>query len=141
MLSLYIIYDWSDTCVTNIARLTGAAVSDPRVVQKILLLAWRFAPVVEGYKTFTAYHAGDGVWVEVDVIMPRGEKVGRAHDVAETLQYCLEGLREVDRAFVSVDCKFLFFIYPFSLFFWSPQAHSVIIYNNDNNGSKPGSLA
>lgn len=35
--------------------------------------------------------------------MKEGEKVGRAHDVAETLQYCLEGLREVDRAFVSVD--------------------------------------
>ena len=102
LLSLFIIYDWSDTCIQNIARLTGSAVSD-RILQKVLLLAWRFAPVVEGYKTLTAYHAGDGVWVEVDVIMKEGEKVGRAHDVAETLQYCLEGLREVDRAFVSVD--------------------------------------
>ena len=61
--------------------------------------------MIEGYKTVTAYHAGDGVWVEVDVMMAEGEKVGRAHDVAETLQYCLEGLREVDRAFVTVDCK------------------------------------
>lgn len=30
-------------------------------------------------------------------------RLSRAHDVAETLQYCLEGLSEVDRAFVSVD--------------------------------------
>ncbi len=30
-------------------------------------------------------------------------RLNRAHDVAETLQYCLEGLEEVDRAFVMVD--------------------------------------
>ena len=36
--------------------------------------------------------------------MLKGETtLSRAHDVAETLQYCLEGLSEVDRAFVSVD--------------------------------------
>lgn len=74
--------------------------------------------MVEGYKTVTAYHAGDGVWVEVDVIMAEGEKVGRAHDVVETMQYCLEGLTEVDRAFVSVDCKFSpFFSLPLLFFF------------------------
>lgn len=32
----------------------------------------------------------------------------KAHDISETLQYCLEGLPEVDRAFVTVDCKSFF---------------------------------
>lgn len=90
LLSLYIIYDWADTCLENINRLTGAAVSD-RLWQKLMLLAYRFSPVVDGYKTLTAYHAGDGVWVEIDIIMDENEKVHRAHDVAETLQYCCEG--------------------------------------------------
>jgi divalent metal cation (Fe/Co/Zn/Cd) transporter len=58
-----------------------------------------------------AYHAGDGVWAEVDILLDPQEKLMRAHDIAETLQYCLEGLNEVDRAFVSVDCKFA----PFAL--------------------------
>jgi hypothetical protein len=31
----------------------------------------------------------------------------KCHDIAETLQYCLEGLNEVDRAFVTMDCKLL----------------------------------
>jgi hypothetical protein len=30
----------------------------------------------------------------------------KCHDIAETLQYCLEGLSEVDRAFVTMDCEF-----------------------------------
>ncbi|KAF2236671.1 hypothetical protein EV356DRAFT_512878 [Viridothelium virens] len=102
ILSLYIIYDWADTCLENINRLTGAAVSE-RMWQKLMLLAYRFSPVLGGYKTLTAYHAGDGVWVEIDIILDENEKVHRAHDVAETLQYCCEGLEEVDRAFVTVD--------------------------------------
>jgi len=51
----------------------------------------------------TAYHAGEGVWVEVDILLDEKTPLEYAHDVAETLQYCLEGLNEVDRAFVSVD--------------------------------------
>ena len=69
----------------------------------MIYLAWRFAPVVDAYKTITAYHAGDGVWVELDIMLGEETRLSRAHDVAETLQYCLEGLGEVDRAFVSVD--------------------------------------
>ncbi|KAL9130977.1 MAG: hypothetical protein Q9217_000966 [Psora testacea] len=103
-LSLFIIYDWAETLFQNIARLTGSAVDD-RVLKKVMYMAWRFAPLVEAYKCVTAYHAGDGVWVEIDVLMKENERLGKAHDVAETLQYCLEGLREVDRAFVTVDLR------------------------------------
>ena len=104
LLSLFIIYDWAETLLENVARLTGAAVDD-RILKKVTYMAWRFAPLVDAYKTITAYHAGDGVWVEMDVMMAEETKLGKAHDVAETLQYCLEGLGEVDRAFVTVDCK------------------------------------
>jgi divalent metal cation (Fe/Co/Zn/Cd) transporter len=105
LLSLFIIYDWSSTCLSNIIRLSGSSASD-RVMQKVLFVAWRFESLVTGFKNITAYHAGDGIWVEIDILMDPGEKLMQAHDVAETLQYCLEGLSEVDRAFVSVDCKF-----------------------------------
>ena len=113
LLSLFIIYDWAETLVENVARLTGAAVDD-RILKKVTYMAWRFAPVVEAYKTITAYHAGDGVWVEMDIMMDEETKLGKAHDVAETLQYCLEGLGEVDRAFVTVDCEFAAFFFGLS---------------------------
>jgi divalent metal cation (Fe/Co/Zn/Cd) transporter len=105
LLSLFIIYDWGETCFDNVVRLSGTAATD-RSLQKIVFVAYRFESLVNGFKNIQAYHAGDGVWAEVDILLNPEEKLMRAHDIAETLQYCLEGLNEVDRAFVSVDCKF-----------------------------------
>ncbi|KAK7534977.1 uncharacterized protein J3D65DRAFT_629619 [Phyllosticta citribraziliensis] len=102
LLSLFIIYDWADTCLQNVTRLTGSAASD-RVHRKILYLAVRFGPLVQGFKTVTAYHAGDGIWVEIDVLLDERTPLRKAHDIAETLQYCCEALSEVDRAFVTID--------------------------------------
>ena len=102
ILSLFIIYDWSATCFQNVTRLSGSSVDD-RLLDKLLFLAYRFSPVVDGFKTLVAYHCGDGVWVEVDVLLPSDASLIQAHDIAETLQYCMEGLKEVDRAFVTVD--------------------------------------
>lgn len=104
ILSLFIIYDWAGTCFENVTRLSGSAVSN-RLQQKLTFVAYRFSPIVSGFKTITAYHAGDGVWVEIDVLVDPKMPIMQAHDIAETLQYCLEGLGEVDRAFVTVDCK------------------------------------
>lgn len=80
--------------------------------------------MVDGIKAITAYHAGDKVWAEYDILFPEKMPLGYAHDIAETLQYCCEGgkfhpdsrpalsnivvgLDEVDRAFVTTDCEFV----------------------------------
>ncbi|MCJ1439186.1 hypothetical protein MMC27_008577 [Xylographa pallens] len=102
LLSLFIIYDWAGTCFENVTRLSGSAIDDG-LQKKLTYLAYRFSPVVDGFKSLTAYHAGDGVWVEYDVLLDEKTPLRRAHDIAETLQYCAEGLSEVDRAFVTTD--------------------------------------
>lgn len=102
LLSLFIIYDWGHTCFENVTRLSGEAASE-RTFQKLMYLAYRFSPVVQGFKSVTAYHCGDGVWVEFDILMDEKAPLRTCHDVAETLQYCAEGLTEVDRAFVTSD--------------------------------------
>jgi divalent metal cation (Fe/Co/Zn/Cd) transporter len=102
LLSLYIIYDWAGTAFENVTRLSGSAVEN-RIQRKLTYLAYRFSPIVDGFKKITAYHAGDGVWVEVDVLMDPHTELMKTHDISETLQYCFEGLPEVDRAFVTVD--------------------------------------
>jgi divalent metal cation (Fe/Co/Zn/Cd) transporter len=104
ILSLLSIYDWAGTCLENVVRLTGEAAND-RTERKLTFMAYRFHSLVEGFKSIKAYHAGDGVCVEVDVLMREDTPLKRCHDIAETLQYCLEGLSEVDRAFVTIDCK------------------------------------
>lgn len=102
LLSLFIIYDWTTTCFENVTQLSGQAASDA-TYKKLMYLAYRFAPVVQGFKNVTAYHAGEGVWVEFDVLLDEQTRLNRSHDIAETLQYCAEGLDEVDRAFVTTD--------------------------------------
>ncbi|MCJ1311668.1 hypothetical protein MMC25_005341 [Agyrium rufum] len=102
LLSLFIIFDWASTCLENVARLTGVGVEE-RLHKKIIYMAYRFSPVVQGYKNITVYHAGDGAWCEIDLLMDEKAPLEEIHDVAETLQYCCEGLPEVDRAFVTVD--------------------------------------
>jgi divalent metal cation (Fe/Co/Zn/Cd) transporter len=102
LLSLFIIYDWAGTCLENVTRLTGEAAND-RTARKMLYMAYRFSPLVGGYKEVKAYHAGDGVWVEADILLDEKTQLKKAHDIAETLQYCMEGLSEVDRSFVTMD--------------------------------------
>jgi cation diffusion facilitator family transporter len=102
LLSVYIIYDWADTCLMNVTRLCGSAVDD-HMGKKLTYLAYRFAPLVKGFKSIRAYHAGDGVWVEYDIILDEKTPLRRTHDISETLQYCAEAMEEVDRCFVSVD--------------------------------------
>ena len=72
-------------------------------MKKLTFLAYRFSPLVLGFKTITAYYAGDGILVELDLIMDGKTPLRRVHDVSETLQYCAEALDEVDRAFVTTD--------------------------------------
>ncbi|RDA88651.1 hypothetical protein CP532_4030 [Ophiocordyceps camponoti-leonardi (nom. inval.)] len=102
LLALFIVYDWGCTSFDNVVRLSGEAADDD-TLRKLTYLAWRFSPVVDGFKSITAYHAGDGVWVEFDVLLSEDTPLGRSHDIAETLQYCAEALPYVDRAFVTTD--------------------------------------
>ena len=50
-----------------------------------------------------AYHAGQKYYVEVDIVMDEGTPLKITHDVSQTLQRKLEGLADVERAYVHVD--------------------------------------
>ncbi|WQF83769.1 Putative cation efflux protein [Colletotrichum destructivum] len=50
-----------------------------------------------------AYHAGQKYYVEIDVVMDESTALKISHDVAQDLQRKVEGLGDVERAFVHVD--------------------------------------
>lgn len=102
ILSLYIIYDWASTAMENVTKLCGAQ-ADTETLKKLTYLAFRFSPLVRGFKAITAYHAGDGIWVEYDILLDEKIPLRRSHDISETLQYCAEALPNVDRCFVTCD--------------------------------------
>ncbi|THC98814.1 hypothetical protein EYZ11_001722 [Aspergillus tanneri] len=57
---------------------------------------------IEKVDTMT-YHAGQQLYVEVDIITDPGTKLRDSHDINQTLQHKLEGLADIERTFVHVD--------------------------------------
>ena len=53
--------------------------------------------------TSRAYHSGNSLFVEVDIVLPPNMTLEEAHDIGESLQIKLESLKKVDRAFVHLD--------------------------------------
>ncbi|KAK8031064.1 cation efflux family protein [Apiospora arundinis] len=68
----------------------------------LILFSW-VSNAFEQVETCRAYHAGQKYYVEVDIIMDQEIPLRVSHDVSQTLQRKLEGLGDVERAFVHVD--------------------------------------
>ncbi len=104
VLSLYIISTWSLTSLAHIRNLSGAASSpDQRTV--LLYLTMRFATAIQSIQNLQAYHAGDGLIVEVDLVLDERMELRDAHDLGESLQYLLESVPGVERGFVHLDYR------------------------------------
>ncbi|KAF2719882.1 hypothetical protein K431DRAFT_286361 [Polychaeton citri CBS 116435] len=102
LLSFYVIINWAQTSSTHIRNLTGAAASaDERNI--LLYLTMRFAKTVRKIQGLQAYHSGDKLNVEVDIVLDEGTSLRDSHDLGESLQYVLESVPNVDRAFVHMD--------------------------------------
>ncbi|OAL51024.1 cation diffusion facilitator 10 [Pyrenochaeta sp. DS3sAY3a] len=102
LLSAYVIINWSRTSAEHIRNLTGAsATADERNI--LLYMTMRFAKSIKRIQGLQAYHAGDKLNVEVDIVVDEGLRLRDSHDLGESLQYVLESVPYVDRAFVHID--------------------------------------
>ena len=65
------IVNWARTSASHIRNLTGAAASaDERNI--LLYLTMRFAKTIKQIQGLQAYHAGDKLNVEVDIVLDEG---------------------------------------------------------------------
>lgn len=102
LLSFYVMFNWASTSSEHIRHLTGAAATaDQRNV--LLYLTMRFAKTIKYIQGLQAYHAGDKLNVEVDIVLDEDTSLKDSHDLSESLQYVLESVPTVDRAFVHTD--------------------------------------
>ncbi|KAJ5146574.1 Cation efflux protein [Penicillium bovifimosum] len=102
ILSCYIMWNWGQTAAEYIRRLTGAAASaDDHSI--LLYMTMRFSRVIHKIQNLKAYYASDKLNVEVDLVLDEGTSLRDSHDVGESLQYILESVPTVDRAFVHLD--------------------------------------
>lgn len=82
--------------------MTGAAASpdDHRI---LLYMTMRFSRVIHKIQDLKAYYASDKLNVEVDLVVDEKISLRDSHDVGESLQYIIESVPTVDRAFVHLD--------------------------------------
>lgn len=104
LLSIYVVYSWGAVAMEHIDNLAGAA-ADPPDREQILYLCTRFSERIKYITVLNAYHAGDRLMVEVDILPDASLSVRDSHDLAESLQYALETLPYVERAYVHVDYR------------------------------------
>ena len=66
-------------------------------------MTMRFSKAILKIQNLRAYYAGDLLNIEVDIILPDKSSLRDSHDLGETLQYMLESVPTVERAFVHMD--------------------------------------
>lgn len=96
LLSLYIIYEWAETLLETVTKLSGR-VCGSQEISRALYLILRFKAVTS-VSALECYHSGDDIIVEADVVLPHDIALKEAHDIGEVLTYALECLNEVERA-------------------------------------------
>lgn len=101
LLSIYIIHEWIETLVEQVTKLSGKACGSEEIA-RALYLVMRFKDV-ESISGLEVYHAGDGMIIEADVVLPYDISLKDAHDVGEVLTFALECLSDVERAYVHLD--------------------------------------
>ncbi|KAI0404882.1 hypothetical protein F4802DRAFT_607274 [Xylaria palmicola] len=102
LLSLVVIGNWSGTSLQHIKNLAGfSATADQRNV--LLYLTMRFAKTIRQIQGIQAYHAGDKLIAEIDIVLDASTTLRDSHDLSESLSYVLESVPIVDRAFVHTD--------------------------------------
>ncbi|KAF8857277.1 hypothetical protein BDZ45DRAFT_653093 [Acephala macrosclerotiorum] len=101
-IAILILSSWASTAFEHMWYLVGKTAPQD-FLNKLVYVSVTHDPKILKIDTARAYHAGDKYYVEVDVIMGQEEKLKTTHDVAEKLQRKLEGLADVERAFVHVD--------------------------------------
>ncbi|GJJ72167.1 hypothetical protein EMPS_04524 [Entomortierella parvispora] len=102
LVSLIILRSWVWTAYEQIQLIVGKT-ADPAFLKKLTYIALTHHRKILQVDTCTAYHAGNNLFVEVDVVMAPETPLIESHDISESLQIKLEALPNVERAFVHVD--------------------------------------
>lgn len=100
-IALYIAYAGYQVARKNFDYMVGA-----RPEKKIMDSIKKKAAGVKGVKkvgAIRAHYVGDRVHAEIEIVLPKKIKGPESHDIAIKVQYAVESLKIVSRAFVHID--------------------------------------
>lgn len=102
LLSIIVSANWLRTAFTEFLLLVGI-VANVEIQQLITYVCLTHSPDIRQIDTVRVYHSGPRLIAEVDIVMDPQSTLQDTHDVAEELQFKLESLPDVERAYVHVD--------------------------------------
>ncbi|CAK9304549.1 unnamed protein product [Gordionus sp. m RMFG-2023] len=102
LIAIYIAMSWWLTGYKQIQYLTGHT-AQSKFLQLITWICLNHSEKILKIDTVRAFHFGNNFLVEVDIMLPETMFLKEAHDIGEKLQVKLEGLPEIERAFVHLD--------------------------------------
>ncbi|KAL6693584.1 hypothetical protein J3F84DRAFT_65614 [Trichoderma pleuroticola] len=102
LLSIFTSSIWLYTAFNEFLLLVGV-VAPLDMQQLITYVCLTHSDAVEGIDTVRVYHSGPRLIAEVDIVMDPARTLMETHDVAEELQFKLESLPDVERAYVHID--------------------------------------
>ncbi|RMZ67242.1 cation efflux family [Pyrenophora seminiperda CCB06] len=110
LIGVLILTSWAANAFDHVWLLVGKS-APQEFISKLIYLVVTHDTRIQKVDTCRAYHAGQNYYVEVDIVMDEGQPLKVTHDVAQTLQRKLEGLADVERAYVHVDYEDVHDIY------------------------------
>ncbi|KAF2280502.1 uncharacterized protein EI97DRAFT_411823 [Westerdykella ornata] len=102
LIGLLILVSWASNAFEHVWLLVGKS-APKEFISKLIYLVVTHDTRIRKVDTCRAYHAGQRYYVEVDIVMDEDAPLKVTHDVSQTLQRKLEGLADVERAYVHVD--------------------------------------
>lgn len=102
LVALIILFSWVSNAFEHIWLLVGKS-APKEFISKLIYMGVTHDDRILKVDTCRAYHAGHKYFVEMDIVMDEGLPLKVTHDVGQDLQRKLEGLADVERAFVHVD--------------------------------------
>ncbi|KAI0124357.1 hypothetical protein BJ170DRAFT_703673 [Xylariales sp. AK1849] len=102
LLSVLVSAIWLRTAFQEFMLLVGV-VASVEMQQLITYVCVTHSSAIQGIDTVRVYHSGPRLIAEVDIVMNPEASLRDTHDVAEELQFKLEDLPDIERAYVHVD--------------------------------------
>ena len=102
LLSVLISCIWLRTAFAEFLLIVGITASVD-TQQLITYVCVTHSPAIQGIDTVRVYHSGPRLIAEVDIVMDPSQTLQESHDVAEALQFKLEDLPDIERAYVHID--------------------------------------
>jgi cation diffusion facilitator family transporter len=101
-LSVYIIYNWTNTGKEQLSFITGESASN-EFLGKLAYIASHHSEKIQCVDTVIALHFGFKLWCEVHIVLPKDMSLLECHDIGESLERKIERLDNVERCFVHMD--------------------------------------